>query len=259
VLRKAPPDEGERRWHLAAIALMQGAYDYELLIQQQKAALPRFTEEPRFVLALAVALEGSTWPDPDRAEPWDDNEAEMAEAAEREQTRRAARQAPDRAAREKGVEYQRRSRMRQAIQALEDLSNEEEIRAEAFLRLGYLHLRLQNIEIAVEQFDEVLEMTTEPFLVYVAQFLLGTAREQEGDRANAEAAYRAALQEMPQAQSAAFRLGSLLFLGSGRDEAASLIDGAVSSPPRDDPWRAYQTGDFRFWTERLTALRESLR
>jgi tetratricopeptide (TPR) repeat protein len=259
LLRRAPPDDGERLWHLAAVSLMQGAYDNELLLQQQKLTWPRFSEEPRFLLALAVVLESSTWPDPDRAEEWHDNDAELKEAAERNTLRRSARQPPDRELRDQALEYERRLRMRQAIEALEDLSNAESIRAEALLRLGYLHLRLRRVEVAIEQFDEVLDITEEPFLAYLAHFLRGTGEEQAGDRANAAESYRAALQLAPRAQSASLALASLLFLGDERDEAAQLIDSAIAMPLADDPWRAYQSGDYRFWNERLAALREALR
>lgn len=259
LLRKGAADEGERRWQLAALSVMQGANDHDLVIQQQKLAWPRFPEEPRLLLAMAVALEASTWPDTDRNQPWEENDAELQDAVEQEKARRVMRQPPDRSVREKVLEYERRTRVRQAIQALEDLSNAEAIRAESLLRLGYLHLRLHNFEIAAEQFEDVLDMTRDPFLVYLAKFLQGTASERQGDRANAEAAYRAALAVAPRAQSASFALASLVFLGSGRAEAAALVEAAVSAPVADDPWRGYQRGDFRFWPERLAALREVLR
>jgi tetratricopeptide (TPR) repeat protein len=259
LLRQAPADEAERRWHLAALSVIHGASDNELLVKQQKLAWPRFEDEPRFLLALVVMLEGVTWPDPDRGEPWNENEAELEKAAQMDAARRANRQAVQPDLREKAFEYQRRTRMRQVIEALEDLSNAEAIRAESLLRLGYLHLRLQHVEIAMEQFDEVLGMTSDPFLLYLAHFLGGVAREQQGDRANAMAAYRAALEVRPRAQSATFALASLLFISGARDEAAGLIEAAIAAPVADDPWRAYQSGDFRFWSERLAAVREVIR
>jgi tetratricopeptide (TPR) repeat protein len=257
LLRQAPPDDAERRWHLAALSVIQGASDNELLVEQQKLAWPRF-QEARFLLALVVMLEGDTWPDPDRGEPWNDDEAELATAAQMDAARRANRRAVPPDLREKAFEYERRTRMRRVIEALEDLSNAETIRPEVVLRLGYLHLRLQNVEIATEQFDEVLGMTADPFLVYLAHFLGGLAREQQGDRANAMASYREALDVTPRAQSATFALGSLLFLNGAREEAATLIEAAIAAPVADDPWRAYQSGDFRFWSERLAAVREVL-
>ena len=112
---------------------------------------------------------------------------------------------------------------------------------------------------AVDQFDEVLTLTKDPFLLFLAHFLTGMAREHDGDRANAIASYRAALELKPRAQSASFALGSLLFLGGERDQAAKLINAGTLPPAADDPWRTYQAGDFRFWNERLEALRRELR
>jgi tetratricopeptide (TPR) repeat protein len=174
----------------------------------------------------------------------------------------AARRVPGLAGqdlRAKSYEYQRRTRMRSAITLLEDLSNAEAVRAEVLLRLGFLHLRLHHSEIALEQFEDVLTRTKDPFLLYLAHFLTGVGREQEGDRANAVASYRAALAIMPRAQSASFALASLLFIGNGREEAAGLIDSAIAAPMADDPWRTYQAGDYRFLNERLLALREAIR
>jgi tetratricopeptide (TPR) repeat protein len=228
-------------------------------VAQQKVAWPRFQEEPRFLLALAIALEASTWPDPDRGEPWDDDESELRRAAEQNEMRRRLRQRPDFNLRAKAAEFERRERMFRVIEALEDLSNAESIRAEALVRLGYLHLRLKRVEIAIEQFEDVVEMTEDPFVLYLAHFLEGHALEQAGDRANAIESYRRALEVVPRAQSASLALAALLFLNDERREAADLVAAALETPLAADPWRAYQSGEFRFWDERFTALREVLR
>ncbi len=259
LLRKSPADEPERLWHLAALALIQGAFDNELLVKLQKTTWPRFEREARFPLALVVMVEGNTWPDPDRGEPWDDNEAALADAYQMNQARQKGVQASRTDLRAKAYEYERRTRMRTAISVLEDLSNAEEIRAEALLRLGFLHMRLQRFEIAMEQFEEVVTLTEDPFLLYIAQLLTGMGHERLGDRANAVVAYRAALEAMPRAQAASFALASLLFLGDERDEAVEIIDAAIGGAAADDPWRTYQTGDFRFWKERIDALKQVLK
>jgi tetratricopeptide (TPR) repeat protein len=261
LLRKAPkPDEGEHLWHLTALTLIQGAFDYRLLIQQKDDVwLKRFPREPRLMFALVVMLDGDTWPEPDRGVPWDENEAALAAAHKMTQARRMTRQSTTPEMRNKSFEYQRRTNMRQVITLLEDLSNSTELRAEAILRLGVLHLRLRHFEVAQDQFDDVLKLTGEPYLVYLAQFFRGVALEQASDRAEAIAAYRAALAVMPRAQAASFALASLLFLQDGRDEASALIDAAIQLPTAPDPWRSYQSGDFRLWSERVSALRKALR
>jgi tetratricopeptide (TPR) repeat protein len=257
LLVRGPADDSERLWHLAAISLLHAANDNQSLVKQQKQAWPRFNNEPRFLLGLIISLENDTWPDPDRTDEWDDDDAGLEEANRILQARRGERTLPG--LREKAYEYQRRSRMRTAITLLEDLSNQEETRAEVLLRLGFLHMRLRHEEIALEQFDEVLTLSDEPFVQYLANLLAGTLKEQAGDRANAISAYRAALAIVPRAQSASFALATLLFNGGEREEAAQIIDAAISGPPVPDPWRTYQAGDYRFWDARIGALREVLK
>lgn len=258
VRRAKMPDEPERLWHLAALSLIQGATANDLLVEQQKLAWMRFEAEPRFLLAMVVMLEGDTWPDPDRGEPWDANDAGLEDSFRMGEARRKSGQSSRVDIRSKSYEYQRRLKMRTAITLFEDLANLAEIRAEVLLRLGFLHFRLQHTEIALEQFEEVPTHTKDPFLLYLAQFLAGTVRERSGDRSNAITAYRAALTAMPRAQAASIALATLLFLGDDREEATRLAEAAVAPPLADDPWRTYQTGDHRFWAERLSALRKAI-
>jgi hypothetical protein len=260
MLRKTPvPDEGERLWHLAALPLIQGAVDYRLLIRlKDDIWLPRFPNEPRLLLALIVMLEGDTWPEPPRREPWDANEASLEAAAKMARAQRERRTTVTADNRAKNFEYQRRTKMRRVMMLLEDLSNSADARAEALLRLGVLHLRLRNRDVARDQFEDVVKLTSEPFLVYLAHFFMGVTDEQAGERSDAIRAYRAALAAMPRAQAASFALASLLFLRDEREEAVRLVDAAVSLPAAVDPWRAYQSGDFRLWPERIGALRKAL-
>ena len=62
--RNDTPLAAERLWHLAAIGVIQGASDGEALERHLAHAELRFPDEPRFVLAHAVALELRTWPEP---------------------------------------------------------------------------------------------------------------------------------------------------------------------------------------------------
>jgi tetratricopeptide (TPR) repeat protein len=260
LLRHSPrPDEGERLWHLAALTLMQGAVDYRLLVElKDDVWLKRFPNEPRLLFALLVLLEGDTWPEPDRGVPWDSDEVSLELGHKMYQARRVNRSGNTADMRAKSFEFERRQKMRQVMTLLEDLSNATEIRADAILRLGVLHLRLQHPEVARDQFEDVLRLTSEPFLVYLAHFFTGQALERDGERAAAIDAYRAALAAMPRAQSASFALASLRFIQDRRDEASKLIDAAIQLPTAPDPWRSYQTGDFRLWPERVSALRKML-
>ena len=260
LLRKQPqPDEGERLWHLAALPLIQGAFDYQLLVQQKDDVwLKRFPREPRLLFALLLMLEGDTWPDPDRGVPWESDEASLAAGHKMFLARRANRSGLTVDLRAKSFEFQRRTSMRQVMTLLEDFSNSSEIRADAILRLGVLHLRLRNTAVARDQFEDVLKLTSEPFLVYLAHFFMGAVFDQDSDRDGAIRSYRSALAAMPRAQAASFALASLLFLQDQRAEASTVIDAAIQLPTAPDPWRDYQSGDYRLWPERITALRKAL-
>ena len=260
LLRRPPrPDEGERLWHLAALTLLQGAVDYRLLVQlKDDVWLKRFPSEPRLLFALLVMLEGDTWPEPDRGLSWDADDASLEAGHKMFLARRANRSGVTAEMRAKSFEHQRRTSMRQVITLLEDLSNSIDIRADAILRLGVLHLRLRHSEVARDQFEDVLKLTSEPFLVYLAHFFTGVVLEQQGDRAEAIRSYRAALAVMPRAQAASFALASLLFVQDARDEAAQIVESAIQRPTAPDPWRGYQSGDFRLWPERISTLRKAL-
>jgi hypothetical protein len=52
-----PPDAFDRHWHLAAVALLEAVRDHAALEREATAALQQFPDEPRFVLAHAIAAE----------------------------------------------------------------------------------------------------------------------------------------------------------------------------------------------------------
>lgn len=256
LLRKGgSPDNAERLWHLAALSLMQAAVDYQLQSEESRKAWIRFPDEPRFMLADAVAMESTTFPDWPREEPWPDDEQALRNAARMVDAR--TRTTPP-TVREQAIEFRRRERMHMTITRLEDLSNLLDLRGEALLRLGALHLRLRRPELAREQFEAVLALDEEPFIVYLAHYFTGQALEQEGNAADAVAAYRAALAAWPRAQAASVALASLLFLADERAEAHAIIESALTEPVAEDPVRIYCLGDLRLWPQRIDDLREAV-
>jgi VWFA-related protein len=84
------------------------------------------------------------------------------------------------------------------------------------------------------------------------QLLRGSGRPDE-----AAAAFRAALEAWPGAQSARVALMTLQVVRGNRDEAAALAD-EVQVAPADqyDPWWTYLLGDYRLYPAILTRLRE---
>jgi tetratricopeptide (TPR) repeat protein len=231
------PDEAERVWLMAAIALNQRAYDSPPLATGAAAeawdlpayALMRFPEEDRFHLARSHARELASW--------------------------RAVQNAKMRSGRNAGGDI-----LRDLARSFEALSERKTIRGEVLLRLGHTYLRLGRPAVALQHLARSEPPADDPFLVYLTRYFTGRAREVTGDPAGAAAAFRGALQVVPRAQSASFALAALAFAGDDREDAYAVIGSAVSvAPPADDPWRSYQTGDARFWPAYIARLRAAIR
>jgi predicted Zn-dependent protease len=78
--------------------------------------------------------------------------------------------------------------------------------------------------------------------------------------ADAQAAYRAALEIVPGAHAATMALAALLTTQNQRIEAAAAIDRLIASNRSvADPWWSYWPGDFRFVDNLLLQLREAVR
>ena len=179
------PPAVERVWHLASVAVAQRRSDYEFLIgspwdergdpkqeiEHLSHATFRFAEEPRLILAQAIAIEWRTWPNTAR------------------HSRTSVIGLP------------------QAMSAFERLTRDPIIGAEATVRLGSLRLRGRNLTGALELFDRVETMTRDRYLIYLARYFRGQAQERQKRPADAEKAYRGALATIPKAISATMTLG----------------------------------------------------
>ena len=223
---RATPRPIERVWHLAALAVVDRANDFEFLIGSPwegranrkdeivhlAHAVQRFPYERRFALAQGIAAEWRLFP-----------------------TKRAG-----------AAEVQK---------IFETLRDDESVGAEASVRLGLLLYRNDNVAGAMSLFDAAERRTREPYVIYLARYLRGQALERQRKTGEAEHAYRAALAAVPSAQSASFALAALWSAQSRRAEAAQLIDAALTAEPRPlDPWRGYGEADARFWPELIAAL-----
>ncbi|HET9268446.1 MAG TPA: hypothetical protein VFO31_09785, partial [Vicinamibacterales bacterium] len=232
------PPAVERVWHMASVAVAQRRSDYEFLIgspweergdpkqeiEHLSHATFRFAEEPRLVLAQAIAIEWRTWPNTAR--------------------------------------HSRTSviGLSQAMSAFERLTRDPIIGAEATVRLGSLRLRGRNLTGAIELFDRVETMTRDRYLIYLARYFRGQAQERQKRPADAEKAYRGALATIPKAISATMALAALLARDGRTSEASSLVEAALTaSPPPVDPWRTYGAADDRFWPVLITRLHDAIR
>lgn len=230
--RDAEPSADERIWQLAAVATVERAGDFEFLIgspweargntkdefEHLSHVIARFPEEPRFALAQAVAIEFHTWNDGFR------------------RPRSDVFNPPD------------------AIRAFDHMSKDDAIGPEASLRLGYLRLRMNRVDDALSLFTHVQTVTRDEYLVYLAHYFTGQALERKNRLADAERAYRSALAAVPRAQSATVALAALLVRSGQAMEASALVEASLTSPLTDDPWRAYETADDRFWPRLIDRL-----
>ncbi len=237
--RDPTPRPVERLWQLAALAVAERAEDADFLIGTDLAplgksedeiyhlqhVLARFPNEPRLKLAYGIALDWRTWP-----------------------------QVP----RKPGAAGGPRSLA--AKTAFEALLVEEDIAAEASLRLGVLELRSGDLDLALMRFERVESSTREPYLIYLARYFMAQALEAKGREAEAMRSYDRALAAVPHAQSAALPFAAFLFKADRRAEAYETVAGALSRDPLSaDPWRGYADADDRFWPLLLAQLHGLIR
>jgi Flp pilus assembly protein TadD len=150
--------------------------------------------------------------------------------------------------------------LRAAKTVYEQLRDDQDVGAEATLRLGQIEARSREDDAAIGRFERVESMTRDPWLLYLARYFKGAALERKRRPVEAERAYRDALAAVPRAQSASLSLSSLLFRSDRRAEASSLVDEMFAAKPTPvDPWRQYITADDRFWPQLITRLRSEIR
>jgi tetratricopeptide (TPR) repeat protein len=145
-----------------------------------------------------------------------------------------------------------------AIGAYRRAAADPSLAHESALAIGYIQLRMK-------RFDAVLpELATaagsgDPFVRYLAHLFRGRTIEALGGADEAMAAYRAALLEIPNAQSASIALAALLHKAGQADAAIDIMNRSFAARPSEDPWREYGFGQFRQWTRYRDRMREALR
>jgi tetratricopeptide (TPR) repeat protein len=143
----------------------------------------------------------------------------------------------------------------EARSIFDQLKDDEEVGAEATMRLGAVALRRRQFADAVKQLDRADQMTRDACVVYLARFFKGQALERQQRLADAEAAYRGALAVVPHAQSAAVALAALLFKSGQRQESGQIVSEMFAARPQPaDPWREYTHADDRFWPRLIRRL-----
>lgn len=249
-LRRLPVSEFEHQFHLASIALMQGARDESLLsgvYTQRPLQLPtsgshvrhaglRFPGEARFRLAFVTtgweAQQLATWPLPD---PYlTDEKVGMFDREIREESR-----------------Y-----IEETQEALKRLFSDPVVGAEAQLRSGVIEFIRGRASTATPHL-EVARSSNDPAVRYIAELVLGAVADQDRRPNVALDHYRNAWQAVP-AAAAATALASALFRSGQYDEAAEVTRAFERSPAQADPWRLYGQRDYRFYVAYRNAMRRAV-
>jgi tetratricopeptide (TPR) repeat protein len=268
---RGEPDEAERVWMLASVALAGGVRSWTFLLQPLSAprqrtrvvghvlhALERFPDEPRLRLARAMAIA-----------------SRYAVAREMDAPRAGERTGPANTpappGRAGGPPPAILSRRNTAIadlvvqfggsadyarESLAALATDPIVGADARMRLGYLHLQTGDYDAAVVETRAAAAMASDADLRYVSHYLAGQSAQTLGDLDAAETHYRTALDARPRAQSATLALAALLHARGAGSEAYDLVAASIAArPAAPDPWRAFLYGDYPRLPQWLTELR----
>ena len=134
--------------------------------------------------------------------------------------------------------------------------------SEARLRLGRILCAAGRTDEGVRELTVVLENDNETARLYLANMLLGYAREGQSQLAEAATCYRRAAGLVPRAQSAVLALSCLETLRGRVAPARRLLQSSLAHGPDEtflDPWLLYNTGaPYRGLERMLNALRATV-
>lgn len=222
------PDAFEKYWLWSLLAALQGGGQPQLTREFADHALARFPDEPRFLLARALA-------------------ADQARAFAPAQGRDGAGQ--DAHVREVTSRYDAAARF-------------EDTAAEARVRKAYFLHRIGRHAEALAELDMVTATQTgaDAAVAYFHLLFRGRVLEALDRHGEARAAYEQAGARQPGAQSPKVALMRLLLRAGDRPAAQTLAAG-IASAPEDafDPWWAYWLGDARHYPAIVATLRERTR
>ena len=222
LLASGAPSDAERAWHLAALALCEGARD-PLAIDAAAARLQkRFPSEPRALLARAFVRE---------IDFWDEDAARWGQAD-----------------------------ARRAMPALMAAAASAANHAEAMLRLAYFALYDRKPDEALRFLGQISTSADDRGHAYLSALFSGWANARLQRWPEAVAAFRSALAAAPSARTARLHLAAALFAAGDRAEADRVVQAAMDAAPGgEDPWLTYGYGDLRRFTTYVDRAREALR
>jgi tetratricopeptide (TPR) repeat protein len=223
------PQEFERLWHYAVLTLLQATLRPNVLDAFAARAIERFPDEPRFLLARAIA------------------------ADQRSAAGGALRWTSANPAMTANVE---------AAKALYELVlTRPEVSTEARIRLAFLLHRLGKQDEALTRLDEAGARPIEDgMLRYLHQLFRGKVLAQLNRLDESLAAYRAAQAIIPSAQSARVSIMNTLYRQGDRAGAEALAEQIQTEPLGPmDPWWIYWQGQYRVHGQVMARLREVTR
>lgn len=225
------PDVFERRWLWAELTILEGTLRPLVAQAAVTKALDRFPNEPRFVMARAIAT--------DQLFPFNGAVRTAAMTANGDATPAHIRNVTERYA---------------------DTMTDPGTAPEAHVRFGWFLHRIGRDEEALAQLDGVVdEQSPDRMFRYYRQLFRGHALTALGRGDDAMAAFRAALAIWPGAQSARVALMNSLLAHGDRAEAEAMAE-TIQTATADvvDPWWTYWQGDYRFYPSAMARVRESI-
>jgi tetratricopeptide (TPR) repeat protein len=223
------PQEFERLFHYAVLTLLQATLRPNVLDVFAARALDRFPDEPRFLLARAIA------------------------ADQRSAAGGALRWAAPNPATSASVD---------AAKALyEFVLGRPEVAVEARIRLAFLLHRQGKNDEALMRLDEAAARPIDDgMLRYLHQLFRGQVLADLNRVDESLAAYRAALAILPSAQSARVAIMNTLYKQGDRAGAEALAEQIqTEAVGLMDPWWIYWQGQYRLHLQVMARLREAAR
>ena len=297
LLDRGAPDEAERAWWLAAIAIVQGVHDTGFLYSAGQAfpmaswgataklrpqppkppaglvvsALARFPDEPRFRLARAMAEASKydvTVDDAPRS-PAVNNDVSVRGATTTLSQGDARSSITVRmngvpvAATLSPVLEENRARYSERDRLIADffaLSTDPVVGTDARIRLGYLLWATGDDARASVELAAAAKVAANADQKCLAYFLLGTVARSMNNIDGAATAFTAALQARPRTQSASVALASIEVQRGNGGRAHELAKQTLGATDADsDPWRLFLYGSYPQWSALRDALRAKIR
>ena len=226
-IRRRPPSEAERSWHVASLALLEGTGSLQAVETHLAHASARFRDEP-------------AW---QRARVW------LADSRTLNVHPRQPLPAP------------RIAFPSSLASEYESLAAVPEFAGDAWLRIGFLHFLAGQYADARHAFTSAqLADTANARTRYLTQLFIGWMFEREQKHTEAVGAFRAALTAEPRGRTAAAWLAARYAIAGRAADAETVAAESLSNDADgDDPWRTFYRGDWTRWPQLIAASRAALK